>query len=92
MTLSLGKGSSDHKTKVEKSLQPWLVICLEMVSQHKILSLIRVWLVVRAYNCKMLLQNFMMVNQILNYNCVNRAGVRDKGLAHGRLSVNPEHY
>ena len=33
-----------------------------------------------------------MVNkQILNYNCVNRAGVHDKGPAHGRVSVNPEH-
>ena len=57
----------------------------------KILSLIRVWSVLRAYNCKILLHNFMTVNQILNHNCVNRAGLRDKGLAHGRLSVNPEH-
>ena len=34
----------------------------------------------------------MMVNkQILNHNCVNRVGVHDKGPAHGRVSVNPEH-
>ena len=33
----------------------------------------------------------MMVNQILNHNYVNRAGVHDKSLAHGKVSVNPEH-
>ena len=29
----------------------------------------------------------MMINQTLNHNCVNRAGVRDKGSAHGSVSV-----
>ena len=38
----------------------------------------------------MLLQKFMMVNQILNHNCVNMAGVHDKGPAHSRVTVNPE--
>ena len=33
----------------------------------------------------------MLNKQILNYNCVNRAGVHDKGPAHGMVSVNPEH-
>ena len=33
----------------------------------------------------------MIVNQILNHNCINRAGVHDKGPAHGRVSVNTEH-
>ena len=33
----------------------------------------------------------MMINQTLNHNCVNSAGVRDKGPAHGSVSVNPEH-
>ena len=52
----------------------------------------KVWLVlVRAYNCKILLQNFMMVNQILNQNFINKAGVQNKGPAHGRVSVNLEH-
>ena len=31
-----------------------------------------------------------MVNE-LNLNCVNRAGVRDKGPAHSRVNVKPEH-
>ena len=43
------------------------------------------------YNCKILLQKFMKVNQILNHNCVRRAGVCDKGPAHSGVSVNPEH-
>ena len=33
----------------------------------------------------------MKVNQILNQNCVRRAGVCDKGPAHSGVSVNPEH-
>ena len=33
----------------------------------------------------------MMVQLITNHNCVNRAGVNDKGPAHGRMGVNPEH-
>ena len=53
----------------------------------------KVWLVlVRACNCKILLQNFMIVNnKILNRNCVDRAGVHDKGAVHGRMNGNPEH-
>lgn len=34
----------------------------------------------------------MMVNQMLNNKCVNRAGVRDEGPARGSVSVNPEHW
>ena len=30
-------------------------------------------------------------NKILNRNCVDRAGVHDKGAVHGRMNVNPEH-
>ena len=33
----------------------------------------------------------MMVNQLLNHNCINRAGVRDKDPVQGRINVNPEH-
>ena len=33
----------------------------------------------------------MTINQTLNHNCVNSAGVRDKVPAHGSVSVNPEH-
>ena len=33
----------------------------------------------------------MMVNQTLNHNCINRFGVCDKGPAHHRESVNPQH-
>ena len=33
----------------------------------------------------------MMVNQMLNNKCVNRAGVCDEGPVHGSVSVNPEH-
>lgn len=52
-------------------------------------SFIKVSLVlVREYNCKILLRKFVMVNQILNHNSINRAGVHDKGLAHSRVSVN----
>lgn len=44
-------------------------------------------MIVRACKCKTLLQNFMMVNQMLNNKCVNRAGVCDEGPAHGSVSV-----
>lgn len=33
----------------------------------------------------------MIVNEIINHNCINRAGVHDKGLVHSRVNVNPKH-
>ena len=33
----------------------------------------------------------MMVQSVFNHNCVNGAGVYNKGPAHGRVGVNPEH-
>ena len=34
----------------------------------------------------------MMILLRENHNCVNRAGVIDKGPTHGRADINPEHH